>query len=61
VCGAIGVEVAQVSGVLIWDNEQMPRVNGLNIHKCGTEVVTIDKASRLIPSEQLTEDTFAFG
>ena len=53
-------EVPKQRNVLIWDYEHMSRIDGLNIHKCCTSVIAIDKAGRLTAGEQFTDDAVTF-
>jgi hypothetical protein len=54
------VEVPKEGGMLIWDDEYVSRIDGLNVHERCTSVVTIDIAGRLTAIEYLADDAFTF-
>jgi len=42
VCASLGGQVSEIGGMCIWDDQEVTRVDGLDVHEGSHQVVSID-------------------
>ena len=52
----VSFDISQVHGVRIGHNQQVPRIDGLNVHECANLSIPIDNACWFSAGNNFTED-----
>lgn len=57
----IGIESGKKTGVLVWNHEQMARIDGLDVENRRTQLVLVHETRRNLIRKNLTEDAVVHG
>ena len=49
-------DISQVHGVRVGHDQQVPRIDGLNVHECANLIIPMDDARRLSAGNNFTEN-----
>ena len=52
----VSFDIRQINGMRIGHNQQVPRIDGLNVHECANVLIPIDDVRWLSAGDNLAED-----